>query len=177
MPLLSWLALGDAANEVGLSTLVAGASFEATKTQILCFTAPHTTENFSNSSDLRHDHPFEPGNLTLAEEGKRWRCRRCGSEGSATPSTCFDRRRRSPGSDACPMMGCTNRVSSRNRTTRVSSSGSSLGRGLEPEVWSFGLLSAFFSGPKRSRAKLPSQIGAAWQALTLRAIPHAVACD
>jgi rubredoxin len=68
--------------------VVAGACFEATKTEMVCFsTDGRRLASASSRSTMPafcgHGHPLTPENVKVDQVERRWRCRRCGRERAA----------------------------------------------------------------------------------------------
>jgi hypothetical protein len=59
-------------------SIVAGARFEATKTHVVSFSAERTLEPMAIPHLCGNGHLLTPGNLTVDQGKRRWRCRRCG---------------------------------------------------------------------------------------------------
>ena len=58
--------------------LVAGACFEATKTDVVCFSLERILEPIAIPGICGNGHLLTPDNLKVDQAKRRWRCRRCG---------------------------------------------------------------------------------------------------
>jgi hypothetical protein len=58
--------------------LVAGACFEATKTDVVCFSPERVLEPMAIPHICGNRHLLTPDNMKVDERKRRWRCRRCG---------------------------------------------------------------------------------------------------
>ena len=61
-----------------LATVVAGACFEATKTDVVCFSLERILEPMAIPGSCGNGHLLTPDNLKVDHAKRRWRCRRCG---------------------------------------------------------------------------------------------------
>jgi len=60
--------------------MVAGACFEATKTEVVCFSGDRIRERASIPNACGKGHLLTSDNLRMDEVEGRWRCRRCARE-------------------------------------------------------------------------------------------------
>jgi hypothetical protein len=58
--------------------MVAGACFEATKTDVVCFSRERILESMTIPGICGNGHLLTADNLKVDHEKRRWRCRRCG---------------------------------------------------------------------------------------------------
>jgi hypothetical protein len=58
--------------------MVAGACFEATKTDVVCFSQGRALEAMTIPGICGNGHLLTPDNLKVDQAKRRWRCRRCG---------------------------------------------------------------------------------------------------
>jgi hypothetical protein len=58
--------------------VVAGACFEATKTDVVCFSLERILQPMAIPDICGNGHLLTPDNLKVDQAKRRWRCRRCG---------------------------------------------------------------------------------------------------